>query len=68
VQRAKHQSPRISTDAGMQTERSDEQSENALSSILTALQPWSKTIDDSDVQPVKQQLHRISTDAGIIID
>jgi hypothetical protein len=52
----------------MQIDFSDEQNENADSSIRRRLESNSKATSESELQPKKQDLQRTSTESGIQID
>jgi hypothetical protein len=67
LQRSKHRSQRISTEAGMQIDCNDEQWESASASIRVSFDPDSKVIDEIP-QQCKQNSLRILTEAGMQID
>jgi hypothetical protein len=58
----------ISTDEGIQIDESDEQHQNAHSSIRESLDPLSKHTFDRVTQQLKHSWQMISTDEGIQID
>jgi hypothetical protein len=59
---------RISTDAGIRINFSDEQTENTDSSMQVSRETHSKATSESDVQEKKQELQSLSTEEGIHID
>jgi hypothetical protein len=60
--------PNVSTDAGIEIDRSDEQPENARSSIRRSPESGSKVTFESNVQQRKHNRPRAVTDAGIQMD
>jgi hypothetical protein len=60
--------PNVSTDAGIEKDRSDEHPENARSSIRRSVESGAKVTFESNAQQLKHNRHRAVTDAGIQMD
>jgi hypothetical protein len=59
---------RISTEAGIEIELSDEHDEKTSSSIRRSVEQNSSVLQESDLHRVKQDLQRISTEGGMQIE
>jgi hypothetical protein len=68
LQSAKQWSPTVSTDEGMQIDRSDEQLEKVDTPRDDSLQSDSKVRCESFPQSMKQDFEIVSTDEGMQID
>jgi hypothetical protein len=58
----------IATEAGMQIECNDKQSQSVFSSIWVSFDPGSNVTVIRELRPVKQRWSRTTTEAGIQID
>jgi hypothetical protein len=68
IQHEKQSPPIISTEAGRQTDRKDEQTASAPRPILVSFDFESKVNDETELQAEKHSSPMNSTEAGIKID